>query len=57
MRGSVAKQLNKLAKLLDLSRGERTKLKRDWTKTPNRSLKDLKERIARVESTVDSVGQ
>lgn len=57
MRASVAKQLNKLAKLLDLTPAERRKLKKDWVRTPNRSLKDLKERIARVESTVDSVGQ
>lgn len=48
MRQKVVKQLNKLAKALMLTRGERKKLKEDWSKTPNRSFADLKARVNRV---------
>lgn len=49
MRNRVAKQLNKLAKLLELTNAERRKLKRDYTKSYPRSIEDLKTRIKRVE--------
>lgn len=49
MRQKVAKQLNKLAKALLLTRGERRKLKRDYQQTPNRNLAELKARIEKVE--------
>lgn len=54
MRQKVAKQLNKLAEALMLTRGERRKLKRDWQQTPDRNLADLKARVARVESTIEA---
>lgn len=53
MRNKVAKQLNKLAKLLELTRAERTKLKRDYKKTKNRSLVELKTRVDRVKNTTE----
>lgn len=52
MRQKVAKQLNKLAKALLLSRGERRKLKRDYKQTPDRNLTELKARIEKVKANV-----
>lgn len=57
MRQKVVKQLNKLAKLLELTRGERKKLKRDYRKTYPRSVTDLKERVARVARTHEAVDE
>ena len=54
MRQKVAKQLNKLAKALLLSRGERRKLKRDYQKTPNRNLAELKARIEKVQANIEA---
>ena len=50
MRQKVVKQLNKLAKALMLTRGERKKLKKDYKKTQNRNIDDLKSRVERVNS-------
>lgn len=48
MNQKVVKELNKLADALGLCRGERERLKDNWAKTPNRSLKDLKDRVKKV---------
>lgn len=57
MRGKVAKELNKLAKSLMLSKAETKKLKRDWEKTPNRNLEELAAIIKRVDEAVALKGQ
>lgn len=44
----------KVAKALLLSRAERRKLKRDYQKTPNRSIAELKSRLERVELAIEA---
>lgn len=51
MRAKVAKRINKLAKILELTRGEKKLVKREYLSNPERSTKELDERIERAERT------
>lgn len=57
MRQKVTKELNKLARLLKLTKAESRKLKRDYRSTIDRSLSDLKTRIQNVEANMAGIDE
>lgn len=55
MRNKVAKLFNKWARVAELSKSEKRKLKKDWTNDPNSSIMELTNRIERISETLSGI--